>query len=751
MYRKSSLLLIILGCFGCFFLTTCNEAEHRNDLMDPLTYVDPFIGTGGHGHTFPGATTPFGMVQLSPDTHLFGWDASSGYHYSDSTLYGFSHTHLSGTGIGDLGDVLFLPYTGGHQKTPVATFKKATEYATPGYYRVQLDNFGIAAELTASPRAGFHRYTYPGATEKKLMINLGHVLQSDWGHKSTGGSIEFINDREIKGMTTTSGWAYDQKVYFHMQFSSPFEVIEARKGERILTGSKITGDSLKVFLRFLSADSSVVLSKVGISAVSEDGALENLQAEIEDWNFEEIRDEAEQMWRKELLKIKVKSSDTTLLKVFYTALYHANIAPMLFQDIDGKYLGMDKMIHEAEPGYTNYTVFSLWDTFRAWNPLMTIINEGRSVDWINSLLRKYKQGGILPKWPLAGNYTGTMVGYPAVAVFADALTKGITGFDDSLALMAAVHSSQYHDDLNLKEPRAKQVSPKHLYYVEKYGYIPADSIQWSVSYGLEGAYYDWCIATMAQSLNNDSVASKYRTRSQAYKQYFDPEVGLMRGRLNKQQWRTPFSPVQSDFNGDFVEGNAWQWSWFVPHDIPGLVQLMGDTTSFVKQLDALFEADSELEGEEIPMDISGLIGQYAHGNEPDHHVTHLYNYVGQSAKTQEKVNQILLDLYTTKPDGIIGNEDCGQMSAWFIMNAMGFYQVCPGVPEYSIGRPLFEEVTIELEGDKDFIIKAINVSRENKYVQSASLNGKKLDAPFFTHNDIMQGGTLELHMTSDHE
>ena len=739
------------GLLGWTILAACNDIACEQHGFDPIEYVDPFIGTGGHGHTFPGATTPFGMVQLSPDTRLLGWDASSGYHYSDSMIYGFSHTHLSGTGIGDLGDVLFLPYTGEQAMPLAATFSKRTEQARPGYYRVALENYKVQVELTASPRAGFHRYTYAQGTEKKLFIDLAHALQSDWGHKSTGGSIEFVNDQEIKGVTMTSGWAYDHKVYFYVKFSSPYEVLELKSGNKIVAGKKVEGDSLRAFLHFPGQGNPVVLARVGISSVSEAGALKNLEAEIEGQEFGSVRSQAEELWRQELLKIRVKSKNSSLLKTFYTALYHVNIAPRLFQDVDGKYRGMDKEIHQAEPGYTNYTVFSLWDTFRAWNPLMTIINEERSADWIHTLLKKYEQGGILPKWPLSANYTGTMVGYPAVAVLADAVTKGITGFDRSLALEAAVHSSQYHPDLNLAEPRGAQVSPVHLYYLEKYGYIPADSVTWSVSYGLECAYYDWCIARIAQASNEKGLADLYFQRSQAYKNYFDPSTRLMRGKLGTGQWREPFSPVESDFHGDFIEGNAWQWSWFVPHDIPGLIQLMGDSAAFSRQLDALFQADSKLEGEEIPLDISGLIGQYAHGNEPSHHVTHLYNYVGQPHKTQQKVDQVLWELYQATPGGIAGNEDCGQMSAWFVMNAMGFYQVCPGKPEYSIGRPLFEEVVISLKEGKYFTIKTNNVSRENKYIQSASLTGKVLKTPFFSHQDLVNGGTLELNMTSKDE
>ncbi|MBV6646632.1 MAG: GH92 family glycosyl hydrolase [Cyclobacteriaceae bacterium] len=737
---------ILIAVLVSSYVVACQTPQDQLS-FDPLSYVDPFIGTGGHGHTFPGATTPFGMVQLSPDTRLLGWDASSGYHYSDSTVYGFSHTHLSGTGIGDLGDILFLPYTGERNDTLLATFKKEDEFAAPGYYKVAFSNFDVSSELTSTPRVGWHRYTYDSGQDKQLMIDLGHVLQSNWGHKSTGGFIEVINNREIKGSKLSSGWADDHQVFFHATFSSPFEVLAITDSGRQVDTIKNRGKYLKAFLSFPDSKDSTVTIKVGISPVSQEGAKSNLLVEAKGWDFDQARAAAENQWRQELLKIRVKSSNKKQLTTFYTALYHMHISPMLYQDVDGKYRGIDKAIHQAESGFTNYSVYSLWDTFRAWQPLMSILHPDRTEDWIKALIRKHEEGGILPKWPLAANYTGTMVGYPAAAIIADAISKGITITDDSLTLAAIVHSSLFHANEHLTEPRAKQVSPKHLDYIEKLGYVPADSVSWSVSYGLECAYYDWCIAQVAEKVGDQSTASKYLERSQLYKNYFDSVTTFMRGRIDENQWRYPFSPTESDFNGDFIEGNSWQWSWFVPHDISGLINLMGGPEAFEEKLDALFRADSKLEGEEIPEDISGLIGQYAHGNEPSHHVAHLYNYIDQPHKTQERVKEILLNLYDATPDGIPGNEDCGQMSAWYVMNAMGFYQVCPGDPTYSIGRPLFDEVIMDIGNGKTFTVQSNGASAGKKYITAMSVNGEVLDQTFFTHEDMMQGGTLNIVMS----
>lgn len=738
-----------------FLLLACQYEKSNQGLTSKertIQYVDPFIGTGFHGHTFPGATLPFGMVQLSPDTRLPGWDASSGYHYSDSTIYGFSHTHLSGTGIGDMGDILFLPFTGQVQDTLIGQFKKESEKAKVGYYQVTLDNFGVKAELTATTRTGMHRYHFPKEEAPKLLIDLGHILQANWGHKSLVGELEIIDNQTIKGKRVSSGWANDHPVYFYATFSQPFELIQAKDRQQVVNGQRLSGKELKVWLEFPKMDSQELLVKTGISVASELGAQENLAAENPNWNFEETRQQAEKTWEKALSKIVIKTPHETVKTNFYTALYHSMVAPMVAQDVNGQYRGMDKQIHEGRDSYKNYTVYSLWDTFRALHPLMSILDRQRTNEWINNLLGKYQEGGVLPKWPLASNYTGTMVGYPSVALIADALAKGINDFDVNLALEAAVVSSNYHPEITEKiaEPRGSRVLSKHFDYIEKLGFIPADSINNSVSYGLECAYYDWCIAQIARHAGNKEIERRYLERSKFYQKYFDSSIGFMRGKLSNGEWRKPFNPYFSDHeHSEFVEGNSWQWMWFVPHDIDGYIQLVGGQQAFAAKLDELFSADSTVAGENASGDITGLIGQYAHGNEPSHHVTHFYNYVGQSNKTQTKVDEVLQTFYTTKPDGIIGNEDCGAMSAWYVLNTLGFYQVCPGKPTYSLGRPLIEEAIINLENGKSFKIIVENNSLANKYIGEVQLNDEVLEQSFFEHSAIEAGGVLKFRMQSN--
>ena len=465
---------------------TCQNEKVNPDLTNketPTHYVDPFIGTGFHGHTFPGPTLPFGMVQLSPDTRLPGWDASSGYHYSDSTIYGFSHTHLSGTGIGDVGDILFLPFTGMVEDTLIGTFKKESEMASVGYYQVTLDNYQVKAELIATTRTGMHRYNFPQDEIPKLLIDLGHVLQANWGHKSLVGELEIIDNQTIKGKRVSSGWANDHPVYFYAKFSQSFEIIQAKDRQQMIEAQRLTGKELKVWLQFPELDGQELLIKTGISVVSELGAKENLAIENPNWDFDATRQKATEAWDKALSKINIKTPNERIKKNFYTALYHSMVAPMTAQDVNGQYRGMDKEIYESTDDYKNYTVFSMWDTFRALHPLMSILDRQRTNDWINNLLGKYQEGGVLPKWPLASNYTGTMLGYPAVALIADALSKGINDFDVDLALEAAIVSSNYDPEIieRLSEPRATRLLPKHLDYIEKLGFIPADSY-WSISF-----------------------------------------------------------------------------------------------------------------------------------------------------------------------------------------------------------------------------------------------------------------------------
>lgn len=748
----STFLRCLASLFLVFNVSRCAvDGKTESPIeIDPISFVDPFIGTGFHGHTFPGPTLPYGMVQLSPDTRLPGWDASSGYHYSDSTIYGFSHTHLSGTGIGDMGDILLLPYTGSETAPLIASFEKETEVASVGYYSVDLANYGVKAELTVTQRTGMHRYTYPASEEQKLSIDLGHILQANWGHKSLEGEMEIVDNKTLKGKRTSSGWAHDHPVFFYAQFSTPFEVIQAKNGEKLIEKASLSGKDLQVSLLFPDNDQQTVLVKVGISSVSEAGAQANLEAENPDWNFEAIREKAIEEWRNALSKIAIQSTNKKVLKNFYTALYHTMVAPMVAQDVDGQYRGMDKQIHEATPGFTNYTVFSLWDTFRALHPLTTIIDQKRTGEWVDALLQKYEEGGVLPKWPLASNYTGTMIGYPAASVIADAILKGIGDIDPKQALEATVYSSEYHPETiaQLAEPRATRLMPKHLDYISKMKYIPADSVQLSVSYGLECAYYDFCISRIALAAGNKDLAEKYARRSLYYKEYFDENWGFMRGKLANGEWQEPFNPNYSDHdNSPYVEGNAWQWSWFVPHDIDGFISLMGGKEVFALKLDSLFSTSSVIEGKNASADITGLIGQYAHGNEPSHHVIHFYNYLGQAHKAQEKIDEVLQTLYLPTPAGISGNEDCGAMSAWYVMNALGFYQVCPGKLEYSIGRPMIDQASIRLENGNTFEIRVENNAPTHLYVAEVSLNGKRLDQPFFDHESLMKGGILQFKMT----
>lgn len=723
--------------------------------LNNLAYVNPFIGTGGHGHTFPGATTPYGMVQLSPDTRTLGWDACGGYHYSDSSILGFSHTHLSGTGIGDLGDILFMPVVGeakikpGPADDPDAgyrcRFSHENEHAEPGYYRVHLIDYDVNVELTATPRAGFHRYSFPDDKSAGLVIDLAHTIH---GHRNPFTELRVINAYEIEGYKRSRGWAQNHHVYFHAKFNRPFTCTLYENGKELPGKWAVATGNTQAVLQFEKGASSTVLAKVGISAVDYDGARKNLDAEILDWNFDRIRQNAKTAWAHQLNKIHVKGGSKDDKTIFYTALYHTAISPYLFTDVDGRYRGHDQKIHLAEDGPI-YTVFSLWDTFRAFHPLLTIIEPERDNAFIRTLLTNYDQGGMLPKWELAANYTGTMIGYHAVPVIVDAYMKGIRDYDIHKAYAAMLKSAHYQEG-GFLYPNAsvqEKLNAKAKFYNDTLGFVPCDLENESVSKALEYAYNDWCIARMAQDLGKTEDVGIYDERAQRYQKYFNAETGFMRGRNKDGSWKTPFNPKFSQHRKDeYTEGNAWQWTWFVPHDVEGLVDLMGGKQGFVAKLDQLFSMDSTIDGEHSSSDISGLIGQYAHGNEPSHHITHMYNYIGQPWKTQELVHKILTTLYFNNPNGLSGNEDCGQMSAWYILNAMGFYSFCPGDPTYSLGRPMFDEVSIQVGEGKTFTVRAQKNSAKHLYIQSARLNGQELKSPFFSHADLMQGGTLELTM-----
>lgn len=723
--------------------------------VNALKHVDPFIGTGFHGHTFPGPTTPYGMVQLSPDTRTSGWDACGGYYDADTEIWGFSHTHLSGTGIGDYGDVLMMPFTGkvgigsGTPDKPDyayrSAFKKESQVASPGYYSVLLDRFQVKAELSATPRAGVHRYTFPQAEEAGMVIDLKHSIQN---RQTLEAGIEVVNDREIRGWRHVKGWAPNRRIHFYAVFSKPF-VAELYADDSLLQGGKANGKNLKAKLKFATSKDEVVLVKVGISPVDMDGAKGNLMAEIPEWDFDGVVAAAQKQWEKQLNHIQISGGTDDQQKIFYTALYHSAISPNIASDVDGRYRGMDQKIRQ-DRGYMNHTVFSLWDTFRAQHPLHTIIDPERDQAWIRTLLRKYDEGGILPMWDLASNYTGCMIGYHAVPVIVDAYAKGLRNYDLDKAMEAVVSSSKYDGNKPIpyhSDAVKKDLMPKGKLYHATMDYIPADLELKSVSKALEFSYNDWTIARMAEGMGRKDLAAEYDALAGRYRAYFDKETGFMRGRNKDGSWVKPFSPTDSNHNdGEYVEGNAWQWTWFAPHDVPGLIDLFGGKEPFAKKLNELFTTDSTLTGEQISGDITGLIGQYAHGNEPSHHIAYLFNWVEQPWKTQEILHQIMTEFYLATPGGIIGNEDCGQMSAWYILSSMGIYQVAPGDTRFSLGVPLFTEARIPLKDGKTFVVKMKDGGKEHPYVQRVTLNGKPVKTPFIDYADIMSGAELVFEM-----
>jgi len=708
----------ILGHIGTAFLLFI---ALNSFAQNPTDYVDPFIGTGGHGHTFPGATLPFGMVQLSPDTRLEGWDGCSGYHYSDSIIYGFSHTHLSGTGVSDYGDILLMPtqgeiqfdngYKNGVEKGYGSTFQKSSEDAEPGYYAVHLDKHDIDVQLTAGRRVGIHNYTFNKPGMAQIVLDLEHrdELLAD--------TIMIKSDRLVVGKRVSNAWATEQHVYFAMEFSTP------------IFRTAFNSNMRKAAFMFDLDEGDSIGIKVGISAVSIEGAQKNLASENTSTRFDDYRHAATETWEAALSKIQAHGNDDARLSIFYTALYHSMIAPNIFSDVDGKYRGMDGKVHSSDQ--PTYTVFSLWDTFRATHPLYTIIEQDRTDQFINTFLRQYQDGGALPIWELAGNYTGCMIGYHAVPVIADAYLKGIRAYDAELALEAMVYSAN-QDKIGLAAYKSQ-------------GFIGVGDEAESVSKTLEYAYDDWCIAQMARSLGEDSIHDAFVLRAQYFKNIFNPESGFMQPKMNGG-WAPGFDPAEVNFN--FTEANSWQYSMFAPQDISGLIELHGGASPFELKLDQLFETEMELSGRH-QADITGLIGQYAHGNEPSHHMAYLYNYVGKAYKTQERVHQILTEQYSAQPDGLSGNEDCGQMSAWYVLSSLGFYSVTPGQDFYAIGTPHFDSTTINLENGNAFKVIAENLSSSNFYIQKATLNGKPFDQSFLKHADIMTGGTLTFEMGSE--
>jgi len=745
-----------------FMLVALSSSAQRK--KDYTVLVDPFIGTGGHGHTYPGAVVPFGMVQLSPDTRLTGWDNCSGYYYSDTVVYGFSHTHLSGTGIADYCDILFMPTTGEPKlkNTDYASeFKKKNETASPGYYKTKLDKYDIDVELTATTRVGVHRYNYPSTKQANIIIDLQHrdtVLDS-W--------IEVVNDHEVRGFRRSKSWANDQSVYFYAKFSKSFKTYGIALNDQLQAGqSKLQGKNIKMYVQF--DNPGEVVAKVGISSVSAEGALKNLDTEVPDFDFKKVQKDAKALWNNELSKIEVEGGGPSAAAeqapgpqnintgyntqtgynktpkaktkqpvidyakskqvTFYTALYHTMLAPNIYSDIDGQYRGMDQKIHTAEE-YNYYTVFSLWDTFRAEHPLLNIIDRKRTLDFIKSFLAMYEQGGLLPIWPLASNETYCMIGNHSIPVIVDAYAEGIRDFNVEeafTAMKAAVNRNQ---------------SGLHSY--RKNGVVLSDNETESVSKTLEYAFDGWCIAQMAKMLNKPQDYTEFIQRAQYWKNSYNNENGFMQARVNGG-WITPFDPTEVTKN--YTEANAWQYSFLVPQDVESLVSSMGGKAAFEAKLDELFTTDSKTNQAKMT-DISGWIGQYAHGNEPSHHMAYLYNFTDSPDKTQLYVNRILREDYSDKPDGLSGNEDCGQMSAWYVMSSLGFYNIAPGQQQFQVGIPQFEKAVINLENGKKFTIlnSGAGVSRANIYLQGMNLNKKSYNKLYLNYTDIADGGEFEVY------
>ncbi|MEM6803240.1 MAG: GH92 family glycosyl hydrolase [Bacteroidota bacterium] len=731
----------------CLYLGLPFSCQSPPKKSAKLPYVDPMIGTGFHGHTFPGPVKAHGRIQAGPDTHLLGWDASSGYHYDDSSLYGFSQTHLSGTGIGDMGDILLLPFQGNIPKEkPVAKLDHSGEIAKPGYYSLQIQAWDIQAEITASERTAWYRFTYPKNQSAKLSVDLAHILQANWGHSLIESKIEQIDTFSLRGYRMTSGWAKEDPIWFEMKCNQPIQSISyILDGEDTDERKIIQAKSIQAYLDFGELTEALEV-QIAVSSVDEEGARLNLTEADQFASFEECRKALEESWEAELDDIEIESANPDILKNFYTALYHSKIAPMSYQDLDGRFRGIDRKIHQGK----SYTVYSLWDVFRSWYPLMTIIRPERARTWAYDLYDHSKKGALLPKWALNGNYTGTMVGYPALAILADAFSKSmLDSIPDSL-LMAGKKASSWQEDFYLKHKgsRAEKVMPKQIYYKEKYGFIPADSSLGSVSYGLEMAYYDWCLSQIAEGLGQEELAQSYEKKGQAFRTYFDKNSGFMRG-INMDGSRSEeFDPRYSDHEkSDYIEGNAWQWTPLVLHDPESFKDLLGGREALGIWLDSLFSTSSEITGENRSADISGLIGQYAHGNEPSHHVPFLYQYSDRPWRTQEVLDQILFEFYQTNPEGIIGNEDCGQMSAWYVLNALGIYQMCPGKPFFQIGRPIVDHAKIRVEGGY-FEIKVYNNARANKYLDDVRLNGQFLKGLNLAYTDIKAGNILEIYMSN---
>jgi len=709
----------------------------------PVDFVNPMIGTDGHGHAYPGATVPFGMVQLSPDTRDNTWDGSSGYHYSDTSILGFSHNHLTGTGCPDLGNILLMPTTGELKLTPGANpgtgyrarFSHDAEIARPGYYEVFLPDYRVKVELTATARAGFHRYTFPAATEGHVIVDLQHGI----GNNVTEAQLTIEDDHTASGYRRSDGWGGGKVYYFVMEFSRPFDTAGVAQGDKDVAGKQTVGKETKGHFDFQTKAGEQILVRVGLSPVSVEGARNNLHTEIPNWEFDAVAKAASKQWDKALSVVEAETTDNNLKQTFYTALYHTMVAPTLLSDVDGQFRGPDEQVHQAK-GFDYYTEISIWDIFRAESPLLTLTQPGRVNDIVKTMLAHFTIFGqnALPVWPEGGKETWCMIGNHAIPMITDAWLKGFRDYDANEALSDMIASTDKNRE-QLQDYRDR-------------GFIPTGKDVQSVSKVLEYAYDDACIARMAKALGKNKLAEKYAKRSLNWENVFDPSTGFMRGKTADGSWVEPFGEKEQDsitFN-EYTEANAWQYNFFVLQDIPGLIAKLGGDDKFVARLDEMFDTRQEIPNLHMIPDVTGVIGMYSHGNEPDHHVAYLYNYAGQPWKTQTRVRQIASALYTNAPGGICGNDDCGQISAWYVFTALGFYPVDPTSGIYVLGSPLMEKVTLNLgskffHGNK-FTVIAKNNSAQNPYIQSATLNGQPLTRSWISHNEITAGGKLVLMM-----
>ena len=728
-------LFLSLSSFLCSF-TACVPAGTEGQAECLADCVNPFIGTDFTGNTYPGAQVPFGMVQLSPDNGLPGWDRIAGYFWPDSTIAGFSHTHLSGTGAGDLYDISFMPVMLPYREAEAplgihSKFSHEEESASAGYYKVRLSDYDIQVELTATPRCGVQRYTFPKG-DAAVFLNLRKALNWD---ATVDAHVEQVDSVTIRGYRFSNGWAREQRVFFCTRFSRPLAM--SLDTVAILTEGRRTGTSVIARFDFQAEAGEQLVVSTALSGVSMDGAMRNLQVEVPEDDFDKCLAAAREAWDRQLGRIEVRCEDRDEKVKFYTALYHAMLAPTLYSDVDGAYLGPDRQEHRTE-GWDNYGTFSLWDTYRAAHPLYTLVAPERVDDMVNSFIAFYEQNGRLPVWNMWASETDMMIGYHAVAVIADAYLKGIGGFDAEKALEACVATA------NLDDYRG-------IGAYKKLGYVPYDlkdphnADDWSLSKTLEYAYDDHCIARMAEKMGRTDIAEEFYRRAQNYRNVYNPETGFMQPRDSRGHFVEPFSP--DDYTPHICESNGWQYFWSVQHDVEGLIELAGGKERFAQKLDSMFTYHPG-EDDELPIFSTGMIGQYAHGNEPSHHVIYLFNAVGQPWKTQQYAARVMHELYLNTPAGLCGNEDCGQMSAWYVFSAMGFYPVDPVSGRYELGTPLYPEVKLHLADGKTFTVRANGVSRENCYVKSVKLNGVPYDKTYITHEQILSGGVMEIEMVA---